>query len=76
MNTHTTSISQMTSRERVLAAVRGQPADRVPVMYWLNPHTTCRLLTEYRPSKDRVVNAIAQTLWRRFRRQGELEAGE
>lgn len=66
----------MTSRERVLAVARGQPADRVPVMLWLNPHTTCRLLAEYRPGPSRLVNILARWLWARFVREGGLEAGE
>ena len=48
----------MTSRERVLAA-KGLPIDRVPVMYWLNPHMACRLLVEYRPGGDRTTSALA-----------------
>ncbi len=66
----------MTSRERVLAAARGQPVDRVPVMYWLNPHTTCRLLAEHQPGRSRVATWVARRLWKRFVRGGGLEAGE
>lgn len=67
---------EMTSRERVLAAVRGEPVDRVPVLYWLNPHMTCRLLAEYQPSDNPIVNLAARALWRRFQRRGRFEAGE
>jgi len=66
----------MTPRERVLAAVKGLPVDRVPVMYWLNPHMACRLLAEYRPGGDRMANALARMLWRRYVRGGGLNAGE
>lgn len=66
----------MTSRKRVLAAIRGLPVDRVPVMYWLNPHTTCRLLSEYRPGVNKTANFLARLLWGRFRRGGELDAGQ
>ena len=37
----------MTPRERVSAAVRGLPVDRAPVMYWINPHAACRLMSEF-----------------------------
>ena len=67
---------EMTSRERVLAAVRGEPVDRVPVMYWLNPHATCRLVAEVQPGSQPVVNLVARELWRAFVRRGEFDAGE
>jgi hypothetical protein len=66
----------MTSRERVLAAVKGQPVDRVPVFFWLNPHATCRMMAEYQPASSKVANLLARTLWKRFKHQGEQEAGE
>ena len=66
----------MTSRERGLAAIRGLPVDRVPVFYWLNPHATCRLIAEYQPARSRVANWLAKCLWRRFKKHGELDAGE
>lgn len=65
--------SVMTSRERVLAAVRGQPVDRVPVMYWLNPHTTCRLLAQAQPGRSRAASMMGRLFWRRFLRQGEFD---
>jgi uroporphyrinogen-III decarboxylase len=64
-----------TSRERVLAAIGGRPVDRVPVMYWLNPHTTCRLMAEQQPGPSRVANLLARVLWKRFTRGGEFDAG-
>jgi hypothetical protein len=67
---------KMTSRERVVAVAWGQPADRVPVMLWLNPHTTCRLLAEYQPGPSRLANILARMLWARFVREGALDAGE
>jgi hypothetical protein len=66
----------MTSRERVLAVAQGLPVDRVPVMYWLNPHTTCRLVADYRPGGSRFANLVAHTLWKRFLAHGEFDAGE
>jgi uroporphyrinogen-III decarboxylase len=66
----------MTSRERVLAALKGLPVDRVPVFYWLNPHATCRMIAEYQPARNRLVDWAARCLWRRFKKQGEMEAGE
>ena len=65
----------MTSRERVLAAINGHPVDRVPVMYWLNPHATCRLMAEQQPSPSRAANLLARVLWKRFSQGGELDAG-
>ena len=64
----------MTSRERVLAAVNGLPVDRVPVMYWLNPHTTCRLLAEFQTEKNKVSGSLGKSIWKRFVRRGEMEA--
>jgi uroporphyrinogen-III decarboxylase len=66
----------MTSRERGLAALRGLPVDRVPVFYWLNPHATCRMIAEYQPARSGVANWFGRHLWRRFKRQGGLDAGE
>ena len=65
--------SQMTSRERVLAAAKGQGVDRVPVMYWLNPHMACRMMTDFASSTDRRVNRMARFFWRRFA-QRKLDA--
>ncbi len=56
----------MTSRERVLAAVKGLPLDRVPVMYWLNPHAACRMMAEFQPGKSRAWNFLARRFWKRF----------
>jgi len=66
----------MTSRERVLAAIRGQPVDRVPVHYWLNPHMGCRLIAEHLPARDAMATLVGRTLWRRFVRHGEQDGGE
>lgn len=73
--THRSSARTMTSRERVLAAIAGQPVDRVPVIYWLNPHTTCRLLAEQQPGRSRVATLLARVLWQRFEQGGEFDAG-
>jgi uroporphyrinogen-III decarboxylase len=66
----------MTSRERVLAAVRGDPVDRIPVMVWLNPHATCRLMATYQPAQNVLANVAGRQLWRRFKARGGTEAGE
>ena len=70
------AVDRMTSRSRALAALRGLPVDRVPVFFWLNPHTTCRLIAEHMPARSRVANWAARILWRRLQNQGELAAGE
>ncbi len=70
------SPDRMTPRERVHAAARGLPVDRVPVMYWFNPHLACRLMAEFQPARNRVMNAAAAYLWKRFYRGGGLDASE
>jgi len=72
---HAPSTDSMTSRERVLATVRGLPVDRVPVMTWLNPHAGCRLIAEFRPTRDQQRNNACREAWENFsREQGELPA--
>jgi hypothetical protein len=61
--------NQMTSRERVLAAVRGLPIDRVPVMTWLNPHAGLRLMTEFQPTSSRLAQRVGSWLWRSYRKK-------
>lgn len=61
--------NSMTSRERVLAAVKGLPVDRVPVMYWINPHAACRMMSTLRPGKSRAWNFLARRFWKRFSEQ-------
>lgn len=61
---------QMTSRERVHAAIKGLPMDRVPVFYWINAHTGCRLMTEYKPARKKSWNAFARLLWAKYNRPG------
>jgi uroporphyrinogen decarboxylase len=39
--------TQNASRERVMAAVRREQPDRIPVDYWANPEVTERLLTHF-----------------------------
>jgi len=58
--------AEMTSRERVLATVRGLPVDRIPVMTWLNPHAGCRMIAEFRPAADPRQDAACRSIWRDF----------
>jgi hypothetical protein len=55
----------MNSRERVHAALRKEPVDRVPVFMWFHPDTTARLaaLLEISPSQvgKAMGNDVAQT---------------
>jgi uroporphyrinogen decarboxylase len=60
----------MTSRERVIAAVKGLPTDRVPVMYWLNPHAAARLIAEFQPAQNRFWNLFGRRAWKRFSQGG------
>jgi hypothetical protein len=66
----------MTSKQRVLATIRGEPVDRTPVTLWINPHTACRMISEGRPSSDWKSNIMARLLWRRFVAGGEQNAPE
>ncbi|MCX5867064.1 MAG: hypothetical protein NT009_06200 [Proteobacteria bacterium] len=66
----------MTSRERVHAAARGLPVDRVPVFFWINAHAGCRLMASYRPGRSRGVTRLARFLWNRFERPGDQEIPE
>ncbi len=58
----------MTSRERVEATVKGLPVDRIPVMYWLNPHAACKMLSEYRPGQNLLWNFLGRRFWKWFGR--------
>lgn len=57
----------MSSRERVHAAAEGKPVDRVPVMYWLNPHAAARLIAEFQPARSRLGNWFGRRAWKRFK---------
>jgi uroporphyrinogen-III decarboxylase len=60
----------MSSRERVKAAVKGLPVDRVPVMYWLNPHAACRMMAELQPGQSRGWDLLARRCWKKFSSPG------
>lgn len=66
--------TSMTSRERVLAAGRGLPVDRMPVYYWLNPHGCCKLITQYKPYQGWFWNTACRFMWNRFHNSGEMNA--
>lgn len=66
----------MTSKERVLAAAKGLPTDRIPVMYWLNPHTVCRLIAEFEPTRNRIWNQAGPYFWRKYINGGGINAKE
>jgi uroporphyrinogen-III decarboxylase len=61
-----TPFSQMTSRERVNAAMKGSPQDRVPVFYWLNPHAATKLMTTYQPALNKTTQFLGVNLWKWF----------
>ncbi len=67
---------KMTSRERVLACLKGLPTDRVPVMYWLNPHAAVRLMAEFQPANSKIWNFVGRWLWKKFAGGGEFDAKE
>ena len=64
--------SEMTSRERVQATVRGGPVDRVPVMTWLNPHAGLRLMAEFQPASSRLAQYLGKWLWKNFKNENGL----
>jgi len=65
---------EMTPRERIWATVKGQPVDHVPYYIWLNPHTACKVIAEYKPTRHRGWNMLAKFAWKRFVKGGEFEA--
>lgn len=52
----------MTSRERVYAALRRTPADRVPVFMWFHPSTARRLAALLELPADRVAEAMGNDI--------------
>lgn len=46
---------QMTSRERVIAAIEHKEVDRVPIMIWSEPHTTLKMAKIF-PPKNPLEN--------------------
>ena len=72
----TAAVEKMTPRERVHAAAKGLPVDRVPVMYWLNPHTVCRLMSEFQPGHNLYWNWLANFLWRQFSKGRRIQCTE
>lgn len=64
----------MTSKERVRAAVYGKPVDRPPLFYWINSHAGCRMIAEFRPSRDPLRNATSAAMWRSFKKHSEDES--
>ena len=64
--------SEMSSKERVHATVKGLPVDRVPVFYQLNPHAGARLIAEYYPTRNIAQRLLASFAWRTFNRGGNL----
>lgn len=67
---------KMSPKERVAATVKGLPVDRVPVFIWLNAHTGCKLMTEYKPSRYPIRNTMAKLFWNRFKNGGYQKSKE
>jgi len=65
----------MTSRERVKAAMKGLPQDRVPVFYWLNPHAAGKLMATYQPANNRTAQFMGKSLWKWFSKK-KFDGGE
>jgi uroporphyrinogen decarboxylase len=68
--------TEMTSRERVLATIEGKPVDRIPVMYWHNPHAALKCMAEIQPTKSKLWNYIGTYLYKKFTQGGEMDAKE
>jgi len=64
--------SEMSSKERVHATVRGLPVDRVPVFYQLNPHAAVRMIATLYPTHRIKERLLAKLIWRAFRKGGNL----
>ncbi len=60
---------EISSRERVHAAIQGKPVDRVPVWYYLNSHTACKMISEFFPTKNFSESLKAKLLWRFFQKK-------
>lgn len=52
----------MTSRERVFAALRREPADRVPIFMWFHPETTARLARMLEVSQAEVAGVMGNDI--------------
>jgi len=74
MKNYSSCENPYSSRERVIRAIQGHHVDRIPIMTWLNPHTTCRLLTEVYPSKNKLLSKIGSGIWQRFKKRGGMDA--
>lgn len=68
--------STMTSYERVHAVYKGLPTDRKPIFIWLNAHTGCKMMAEYKPAKSSMRNILAAFFWNRFKKGGLADAKE
>jgi uroporphyrinogen-III decarboxylase len=68
--------STLTSRERVHAAVKGLSVDRIPVMYWLNPHMACKMIATDWPTRHGWDGFWAQMLWKWFPKGTDYQGGD
>jgi len=55
-------VAGMTSRKRVMAAARRRPVDRIPLMLWLEAHTTLKIATEVSPPRKPANRLLFNTL--------------
>ena len=60
---------KMTSVERIMATVKGEPVDQVPVMFWLNPHAACKMIAEYQRAGSRLRNFFGKQMWKWFQKE-------
>ena len=63
--------AQMSSRERVHAAVKGLPIDRAPFLIWINSHAGCKMISEFKPSRHPLWNSLARFFWNRLKAGGD-----
>jgi uroporphyrinogen-III decarboxylase len=76
MAQQSTPKEKMTSRERVHAAALGQPVDRVPVTYWINPHMACKMMSTHWPGKDKKQARWGKLFWTLFPKQSEFKGSD
>lgn len=56
----------MSPKERIVSAAMGKKTDRVPTLFWLNPHGACRMMAGFRGAPDFFRTLQAKLLWNRF----------
>ena len=56
--------ASLTSRERVLAAISHRRVDRIPLMLWLEPHTTLKIARSVKSPEKLSSQLLFEICWR------------